>query len=155
MPRRILTMALAAFVLFVGGRQLWAADAPEAPGTAAAERKQTWLDSEFRCRAISTMKLRTCRFEQKEEKVTITFPNADITCAVEFDEHGDPSRLTGCRSSWLKIPATAKLRKSKKRPVWSGSHKGWTWRDSGEAYCCPGMWITAPKALRAQPDARP
>jgi hypothetical protein len=79
--------------------------------------------------------------------VTIAFPASDITCAVEFDENGDPAKLVECRGKWLKVPETATLKRSKKRPVWSGSRKGWTWREDGQEYCCPGVWLEAPKAL--------
>jgi len=32
--------------------------------------------------------------------------------------------------------------------TWSGSHSGWRWPNDGEAYCCPGVWLEAPSALR-------
>jgi len=115
----------------------------------AARRREIWASSRFRCRAISTTRLRTCRFERTPTGLSITFPIADLTCdEVLFDEAGDPWELRGCRSTWLRVPKTAELKRSRAGDVWSGSHSGWRWPSDGEAYCCPGLWIEAPAALR-------
>lgn len=138
--------ALVFFGLFLalGAGVAHAADAPKDP----AARKKVWLESEFRCRAISTTKMRKCRLETKDEKVTLAFSKADITCTVEFDDGGDPARLVDCAGKWLKVPKTNALKRAKRRPIWSGSKKDWTWKSDGETYCCPGMWIEAPKPLQ-------
>jgi hypothetical protein len=111
--------------------------------------REIWASSRFRCRAISTTRLRTCRLEQTPTGLSITFPIADLTCdEVVFDEAGDPSELRGCRSTWLRVPANAALKRSRAGDVWSGSHSGWRWPSDGEKYCCPGLWLEAPAALR-------
>jgi hypothetical protein len=128
---------------------------PPAPAPALADpaalRRDAWTTSRFRCRAISTTRLRTCRFERTETGWSITFPVADLTCGeVVFDAAGDPSELRSCSSKWLRVPATAALRRSRAGDVWSGSHAGWRWPSDGETYCCPGLWIEAPEALRGR-----
>jgi len=126
-------------------------EAIAAPDDEAARRLEIWASSRFRCRAISTTRLRGCRFERSDKGFSITFPIADLTCdEVVFDGAGDPAELRGCRSAWLRVPASATLRKSAKGDVWSGSHKGWRWPNDGERYCCPGVWIEAPAALRGK-----
>jgi hypothetical protein len=115
----------------------------------AAARHGIWTESRFRCRAISTTRLRTCRFEQTAMGWSITFPIADLTCDdVVFDAAGDPSELRSCRSKWLRVPSTAALKRDRTGDMWSGSHAGWRWPNDGETYCCPGVWIEAPAALR-------
>jgi hypothetical protein len=117
----------------------------------AARRREAWTSSRFRCRAISTTRLRTCRFDRTPTGVSITFPIADLTCAeVVFDSAGDPAELRGCSSTWLRVPATASLKRSRTGDVWSGGHAGWRWPGDGERYCCPGLWIEAPASLRGR-----
>jgi hypothetical protein len=114
-----------------------------------ARRREIWASSRFRCRAISTTRLRTCRFERTPTGLSIKFPIADLTCdEVVFDEAGDPSELRGCRSTWLRVPPNALLKRNRAGDVWSGSQAGWRWPSDGEKYCCPGLWIEAPAALR-------
>lgn len=113
---------------------------------AAAERRSRWISEPFRCRAISTTRLRSCRFVEGGGEVAITFPVADLRCdRVVFDEHGDPARLESCRSTWIRVPETIELARS--GDTWSGSHSGWTWVSDRERYCCPGVWITASPAI--------
>ena len=64
------------------------------------------------------------------------------------DENGDPARLLDCKSAWLSVPRNNKLTKMKKQDVWTGSHSGWRWPRDREKYCCPGVWLQAPKVLR-------
>jgi hypothetical protein len=123
-------------------------DRPAGP-SAADVRRSAWLENPFRCRAISTTRLRTCRFERKDGAISITFPVADLTCReVIFDGDGDPQELRRCASRWIKVPSVIRLRRGA-NDLWSGSHSGWRWGD-GEAYCCPGAWIEAPAALRGK-----
>jgi hypothetical protein len=115
----------------------------------AARRRDAWTSSRFRCRAISTTRLRTCRMEPAENGFSITFPIADLTCdEVVFDAVGDPAELRSCRSTWIRVPKTIALARSRGGDVWSGSHSGWRWPNDGEAYCCPGVWLEAPASLR-------
>ncbi|MCK9461532.1 MAG: hypothetical protein M0R80_18025 [Proteobacteria bacterium] len=115
----------------------------------AARRREIWASSRFRCRAISTTKLRTCKLAPSPAGWSITFPIADLTCdEVVFDAAGDPAELRGCRSTWLRVPKTISLKRSRDGLVWSGSHAGWRWPGDGTSYCCPGVWIEAPSALR-------
>jgi hypothetical protein len=117
--------------------------------TAADHRRQTWLTSSLRCKAISTTRLRRCRFEQTPDGYSIKFPLSDVTCNdVEFDENGDPQLLTGCRGAWLLVPKNNRLRPNRARTVWSGSHSGWRWRGDRQKYCCPGLWIEAPTEIQ-------
>jgi hypothetical protein len=119
------------------------------PDDDAARRREIWATSRFRCRAISTTRLRTCRFVATPTGLSITFPVADITCdEVVFDAAGDPAQLRGCRGKWLRVPSTVSLQRSRAGDVWSGSHSGWRWPGDGETYCCPGLWIEAPPSLR-------
>ncbi|MBN2804090.1 MAG: hypothetical protein JXR91_13430 [Deltaproteobacteria bacterium] len=112
------------------------------------KRRDAWLNEEIRCRAISTVRLRKCRFVKNESGYSLSFQN-DVKCSdVEFDENGDPSLLKGCYSNWLKIPSSNKLKKGKGQPIWSGSHSGWWWKGDKEKYCCPGIWLEAPKSLQ-------
>jgi hypothetical protein len=107
-------------------------------------RRQQWLTGEFRCRAISTVRLRKCRFKIDGNKTVLKFKN-DVSCTgVEFDKTGNPSKLTGCSSSWLKIPRTVRLKKGKNQNIWSGSHHGWFWKNDKKKYCCPGIWLEGP-----------
>lgn len=113
-----------------------------------SRRRAAWLGEPFRCKAISTTKLRGCRFEAHEGGHRLRFPVADAVCEdVEFDAAGDPARLVGCKGGWLVMPREAELARARGQDVWSGSHRGWRWRD-GERYCCPGLWLEAPKSLR-------
>lgn len=124
--------------------------APSAtPARAAADRRrEAWLGSWFRCKAISTTRLRRCKFEATADGHTLRFQMSDVVCDdVVFDENGDPSRLTGCRGAWLRVPATARLRPDRAHRVWSGSHSGWRWGSDGQKYCCPGIWLEAPASL--------
>ena len=117
----------------------------------AARRLEIWASSRFRCRAISTTKLRTCKLAPSPAGWSITFPIADLTCdEVVFDGAGDPAQLRGCRSAWLRVPASIALKRSAEGDVWSGGHSGWRWPNDGERYCCPGVWIEAPAALRGK-----
>jgi len=119
------------------------------PTDDAARRRDAWTSSRFRCRAISTTRLRTCRMERAENGFSITFPIADLTCdEVVFAANGDPAELRGCASKWLRVPKTIALARSRGGDVWSGSHSGWRWPGDGEKYCCPGVWLEAPAALR-------
>ncbi len=114
----------------------------------AVERQKTWLTEPFRCRAISTVRFRRCQFEATDKGHRLKFQKKDVVCNdVEFDDNGDPRKLVGCRSSWIKIPANNTLRPDKNRKIWSGSHKGWRWKGDGERYCCPGIWLEAPSSL--------
>lgn len=151
--RLVVTASALALVLVVALGALaeeTAAPPPTAPsgGAAAEARRKVWLASEFRCRAISTTRMRPCRIETKDGRSRLTFPKSEITCTVGFDEAGDPTHLTECRGDWLDMPETNELRRAKKQPIWTGSRKGWRWKEDGEEYCCPGLWIEAPKALR-------
>ena len=124
---------------------------PEPIADDAARRREIWTSSRFRCRAISTTRLRSCRFERTETGWSIAFPVADLTCEeVVFDAKGDPSELRECRSTWLRVPKSAALARGRRGDVWSGSHAGWRWPKDGETYCCPGLWIEAPAALRGE-----
>jgi hypothetical protein len=122
------------------------------PATAtdqAERRRQAWLTEGFRCKAISTTRLRRCRFEQSDTGYRLRFPVADVVCQdVSFDERGDPALLTDCTGAWLRVPARNELRPDAAREVWSGSHSGWRWKSDRERYCCPGLWLEAPAALR-------
>jgi hypothetical protein len=112
--------------------------------SAADEKKYRWLHEPFRCRAISTVRMRPCRFEQTREGISLSFMG-DIRCAdVRFDDNGDPAELLDCQCDWLHIPADNPLKKAKNQNIWSGSHGGWRWKSDGEPYCCPGMWIEGP-----------
>jgi len=124
---------------------------PEAaPPIAAAERRRDlWTAGALRCRAISTTRLRTCRFAPSPAGWSITFPVADLTCSeVVFDSAGDPSELRGCASKWLRVPKAISLKRSRDGRVWSGGHSGWRWPEDGAPYCCPGVWLEAPASLR-------
>jgi hypothetical protein len=114
----------------------------------SARRRAAWLAEPFRCKAISTTKLRGCRFEAHAGGHRLKFQVADVVCEdVEFDAAGDPARLVGCRAGWLVMPRDVDLTRARGQEVWSGSHGGWRWHD-GERYCCPGLWLEAPKSLR-------
>ena len=113
----------------------------------ASRRRHAWLSEPFRCKAISTTRLRKCRFEQHAGGHRLKFPVADAICEhVEFDAHGDPAKLLDCRGGWLRIPRDNLLTRAKNQDVWSGSHRGWRWKD-GSRYCCPGLWLEPPKSL--------
>lgn len=114
-----------------------------APG--ASQRKQAWLGSKFNCKAISTTKFRPCRFERTDKGYRLKFAHGTVCEDVEFDSNGDPETLLGCRSDGKTIPRKNALKR--KDDIWSGSHGGWRWRGGGK-YCCPGMWLQAPKPLR-------
>jgi hypothetical protein len=119
------------------------------PSDDASRRRELWTSSKLRCRAISTTRLRSCRMQPSAAGWSITFPVADLTCGeVVFDGAGDPAELRGCASKWLRVPKTIALKRSRDGQVWSGSHSGWRWPGDGEAYCCPGVWLEAPAALR-------
>ena len=121
-------------------------EVPPSVDDAAGANKTAWLTSSFRCRAISTVRFRKCRFKKTDTGYSLKFQN-DVRCKdVEFDENGHPAKLLGCRSNWLKIPKNNKLKKQKNQNIWAGSYSGWRWKD-GDAYCCPGMWLEAPAAL--------
>jgi len=123
----------------------------EKSGTGSSKsRKEIWLTEPFRCRAVSTTRLRTCRFKDNGEGgVGLKFAKLGVSCGeVEFDANGDPAVLKKCRSDSLRIPATARLTADSDRQMWSGSKSGWYWRGDGDKYCCPGMWIAPPKSLR-------
>ncbi len=123
-----------------------AADAPAPAEDRAAVNRDAWLTGTFRCRAISTVKFRKCRFKKADSGYSLKFQN-DIRCKdVEFDEKGHPAKLLGCRSNWLKIPRNNKLKKLKRQNIWVGSRSGWSW-ENGEKYCCPGIWLEAPAEL--------
>jgi len=125
-----------------------ALDAPASAPSEADRRREIWLGSDFRCRAISSVRFRRCRFEETPNGHRLRFQASDVVCEdVRFDEGGDPAELLGCRSPWLVVPRRNRLVKAKRQDIWSGSHSGWRWKD-GERYCCPGIWIEAPAALR-------
>jgi hypothetical protein len=113
----------------------------------ASRRRDAWLNERFRCRAISTTKLRGCKFERLDGGYGLKFQVSDVVCEdVEFDASGNPSRLIGCAGAWLRVPRNNTLKKAKRQDVWSGSHRGWKWKD-GSKYCCPGMWLVPPKSI--------
>lgn len=115
----------------------------------AENNRHTWLTSDFRCRAISTVRFRKCRFTRTDLGYRLSFQN-DVHCSdVEFNDEGHPSKLIGCRSNWLRIPRNNTLTKAKKHPIWSGSHRGWKWK-GGDTYCCPGIWLEAPTSLQIE-----
>jgi hypothetical protein len=117
--------------------------------TGTDRRREAWLGESFRCKAISSTRLRRCRFEHTDQGFRLRFPMSDVTCEnVTFDERGDPERLTGCRGAWLRVPATNRLRPDRAREVWSGSHTGWRWKSDRQPYCCPGLWLEAPDSIR-------
>jgi hypothetical protein len=123
-----------------------------AVGGEAEQRRAIWLGESFRCKAISTTRLRRCRFEATADGYRLEFPVADVTCEnVIFDERGDPEKLTGCRGAWLRVPATNGLRPNREREVWSGSHSGWRWKGDRQPYCCPGLWLEVPDSLKHRP----
>ena len=110
--------------------------------------RQRWLERPFQCRAISSTRYRRCRMELREDgRVRLRFPLNSVTCDdVVFDAQGDPTALNECRSSWLRLPVDNPLTPVRgPRAAWAGSTHGWRWRSDGEAYCCPGMWIMAPR----------
>ncbi len=112
---------------------------------AAERQKAVWLQSTFRCRAVSTTRMRPCQFSQTAEGYALKFEHG-IECAdVVFDDTGNPRELRGCRSGWLRIPRNNRLTRAKKQPLWTRSRSGWFWRSDGEPYCCPGMWLEAPQ----------
>lgn len=113
----------------------------------ADRRREEWLNEPFRCKAISTTKLRRCRFEAHDGGHRLKFQVSDVVCQdVEFDEEGNPSRLLDCAGAWLRVPRDNTLQKARGQDTWSGSHRGWKWRD-GSKYCCPGLWLEAPDSL--------
>jgi hypothetical protein len=117
--------------------------------TEADRRREIWLRNNFRCKAISSTRLRRCRFEQTDAGFRLRFPMSDVVCQdVAFDEHGDPERLTGCKGAWLVVPKSNRLRPNRAGKVWSGSHSGWRWKGDRQRYCCPGMWLEAPATLQ-------
>ncbi|MBW2277200.1 MAG: hypothetical protein JRF63_06890 [Deltaproteobacteria bacterium] len=127
-----------------------AAPAEALATTRPDRRRGSWLNERFRCKAISSTRLRRCRFEQTADGYRLRFPMSDVTCeGVTFDERGDPERLTGCRGSWLRVPVTNRLRPNRDHRVWSGSHSGWRWKGDQQPYCCPGLWLEAPESLRS------
>lgn len=122
----------------------------EKSGTGSSKsRKEIWLSETFRCRAVSTTRLRPCRFKDNGEGgYGLRFAKLGVACGeVEFDANGDPAVLKKCRADGLRIPGTARLTADADRQMWSGSKSGWSWGD-GDKYCCPGMWIAPPKSLR-------
>lgn len=113
----------------------------------ASRRRDAWLNETFRCKAISTTKLRRCKFERHDGGYRLKFQVSDVVCeGVEFDASGNPSRLIDCVGAWLRVPRNNTLKKAKRQDVWSGSHRGWKWKD-GSKYCCPGLWLQPPKSL--------
>lgn len=113
----------------------------------AIRRRDAWLNEPFRCKAISTTKLRRCKFERLDGGHRLKFQVSDVVCEdVEFDASGNPSRLIGCVGAWLRVPRNNTLKKAKRQDVWSGSHRGWKWKD-GSVYCCPGLWLEPPKSI--------
>ena len=113
----------------------------------ASRRRDAWLNEPFRCRAISTTKMRGCKFESHDGGYRLKFQVSDVVCEdVEFDASGDPSRLIDCVGGWLRVPRNNTLKKAKRQELWSGSHRGWKWKD-GSKYCCPGMWLEPPRSL--------
>jgi hypothetical protein len=118
------------------------------PDDGSSRRRAAWLGEPFRCKAISTTKLRGCRFEAHAGGHRLKFRVADVVCEdVGFDAAGDPARLVGCKAGWLVMPREVELTRARGQDTWSGSHGGWRWRD-GERYCCPGLWLEAPESLR-------
>ena len=112
-------------------------------------RRQAWLTENFRCRAISTVRLRKCRFEETEGGYRLRFNKKDVICEdVVFDSDGNPSELTGCRSNWLRVPSNNRLTADTSGNIWSGSTSGWRWKSDGDPYCCPGLWLEAPASLK-------
>ncbi len=117
--------------------------------TAGDARRRSWLERPFRCRAISSTRLRTCRFRVLESGA-VQFRDAlpDVQCDdVRFDAEGNPSALNACRSlTGKRIPRDNPLREttSTGARTWSGSHSGWYW-DDGEPFCCPGIWLVEPR----------
>ncbi len=110
--------------------------------------RQRWLDQPFRCRAISTTRYRRCRMELREDgRVRLRFPLNSVTCDdVVFDAEGNPAELNACHSSWLRLPLDNPLTPVPgPRPAWAASTRRWSWRSDGDVYCCPGMWIMAPR----------
>ncbi len=113
----------------------------------ASRRRDAWLNEPFRCKAISTTKLRGCKFERLDGGHRLKFQVSDVVCEnVEFDASGNPSRLIGCVGAWLRVPRNNTLKKAKRQDIWSGSHRGWKWKD-GSKYCCPGLWLEPPKSI--------
>ncbi len=114
---------------------------------AAVRRREAWLTQPFKCKAISTTKLRRCKFEAHDGGHRIKFQVSDVVCDdVEFDASGNPSRLVGCVGAWLRVPRGNKLKKAGGQDIWSGSHRGWKWKD-GSKYCCPGLWLEPPNSI--------
>ncbi len=90
----------------------------------ASRRRDAWLNEPFRCKAISTTKLRGCKFEWIDGGHSLKFQVSDVVCEdVEFDASGNPSRLIGCVGPWLRVPRNNTLKKAKRQDVWSGSHR--------------------------------
>lgn len=110
--------------------------------------RQRWLDNPFRCRAISTTRYRQCRLEVREDgRIRLRFPLNSVTCDdVVFDAEGNPSALNDCHSGWLRLPVNNELNRIEgSSEAWAAALRGWSWRSDGEVYCCPGMWIMAPR----------
>jgi hypothetical protein len=65
---------------------------PSLPATTESDRRrEVWLRSYFRCKAISSTRLRRCRFEETAGGFELRFPMSDVVCAnVSFDGNGDP-----------------------------------------------------------------
>jgi len=67
---------------------------------------------------------------------------------VEFDANGDPATLIGCREEGLGVSIPARIgltrRDSPDGRMWVGGLSGWKWQNTGEAYCCPGIWLWDP-----------
>lgn len=144
-------------------------EAPQAPAEAAAaektvspaseqagaavpkaeKRRNFWLTSPFQCRAISTARYRRCRFERGEDgRHSLSF-STGVRCAdVVFDTDGNPSELLDCKDPGITIPRRIRLRmreRPEKTNIWAGGLSGWSWTDSGEKYCCPGIWLLEPE----------
>jgi hypothetical protein len=128
-----------------GSAEAAAVENTSAAPDSAAQRRAQWLTSVFPCRAIATVKFRPCRIATSDSGHSIAFQN-DVRCDdIQFDENGDPQTLINCRSQWLSMPPTVRLKKSRDGITWSGSHSGWRWKSDNEPYCCPGIWLQAPK----------
>jgi len=119
----------------------------------AASRLQLWRESGlqgkagFRCKS-GNMRWRDCFLRRSKYGLAIDFP--DLSCEeVVFNEEGLPTRLKRCGNSGdLKVPKSAQLKRKKGKRYWSGMHWGWTWKHDGDPYCCQGIWLEAPKAMR-------
>ena len=121
---------------------------PTSVNQMADERRQQWLSSTFRCRAISTSRYRECRFHTAAAG-RVQFRDGSVRCSeVVFGPDGNPSELNGCNAGAdIRMPRNNRLERTtfEGQQAWVGSRRGWTWTNDGTEYCCPGIWLVEPE----------